>query len=137
LQEYWLPLIQVSLELDRGQASKAIEVLEQPAGFDLAEPSPLSQTTLYPAYLRGSAYLAEENGQGAAPQYQKFLDHRAAIANQVLGALAYVGLGRAYAQARNIESSRTAHDTFFSLWQDADPDITILKGAKAEYAKLQ
>ena len=59
------------------------------------------------------------------------------MANQPLGALAYVGLVRAYAQARNIESSRTAYEAFLSLWKDADPDIPIVKEAKAEYAKLR
>jgi hypothetical protein len=65
------------------------------------------------------------------------VEHRPIIANQRLGTLAYVGLGRAYAQARNIESSRTAYETFLSLWKDADPDIPILREAKAEYAKLR
>jgi hypothetical protein len=106
LQEYCLPLIQGSLEWDRGKRSKAIEILERAAAFDL-EPPPVSVTTLYLPYLRGR-YLAEGNGEGAAAQYQKFMEHRAIIANQPLGALAYVGPGRAYAQARNIESSRTA-----------------------------
>jgi DNA-binding winged helix-turn-helix (wHTH) protein/predicted Zn-dependent protease len=137
LQEYWLPLIQASLELDRGKASKAIEILEPAAAFDLAEPPPVSLTTLYLPYLRGSAYLAEGDGERAAAQYQKFLEHRTVIANQPLGALAYVGLGRAYAQERYIETSRTAYETFFSLWKDADPDIPILREAKAEYAKLR
>jgi len=132
-----LPLIQASLELDRGKASKAIQILEPAAAFDLAEPPPVSRTTLYLPYLRGSAYLAEGNGERAAAQYQKFLEHRTVIANQPLGALANVGLGRAYAQERYIETSRTAYETFFSLWKDADPDIPILREAKAEYAKLR
>ena len=126
-----------SLELDRGKASKAIEILEPAAAFDLAEPPPVSLTTLYLPYLRGSAYLAEGNGERAAAQYQKLLEHRTVIANKPLGALAYVGLGRAYAQERYIETSRTAYETFFSLWKDADPDIPILREAKAEYAKLR
>jgi tetratricopeptide (TPR) repeat protein len=86
--------------------------------------------------LRGRSYLAEGNGERAAAQYQKFVEHRPIIANQPLGALAYVGLGRAYAQA-NIESSRTAYETFLSLRKDADPDIPIVKEAQAEYAKLR
>jgi hypothetical protein len=76
LQESWLLLIQASLELDRGKASKAIEILEPAAAFDLAEPPPVSLTTLYLPYLRGSAYLAEGDGERAAAQYQKFLEHR-------------------------------------------------------------
>ena len=30
-----------------------------------------------------------------------------------------------------------AYKDFLTLWKDADPDIPILKQAKAEYAKLQ
>jgi hypothetical protein len=77
------------------------------------------------------------DGTNAAAEYQKFLQHRTVIANFPLGALAYLGLGRAYALADSIENSRTAYEQFFSLWKDADPGLPILKSAKAEYAKLR
>ena len=40
-----------------------------------------------------------------------------------------------YALTGNKSKSRAAYQDFFGLWKDADPDIHILKEAKAEYAK--
>lgn len=137
LQGYWLPAIRASLELNRGRASEAIEALKRSSDYDMGAVSPLFVVSLYPAYVRGGAYLAKGDGTNAAAEYQKFLQHRTVIANFPLGALAYLGLGRAYALADSIENSRTAYEQFFSLWKDADPDLPILKSAKAEYAKLR
>jgi hypothetical protein len=59
------------------------------------------------------------------------------VLNFVLGALAHLQLGRAYAASGDVGKARVAYQDFFALWKDADPDIPILKEAKAEYAKLQ
>ena len=93
--------------------------------------------TLYPAYLRGQAYLAAHNGSAAATEFQKLVDHRGIVINFPLGALAHLGLARAYALSGDTAKSKTAYHDFFAVWKDADPDIPILKEAKAEYAKLQ
>jgi hypothetical protein len=90
-----------------------------------------------PIYLRGEAYLAEKKGDLAAKQFQAYLDHRGLYLNFVLGPLAHLGLARAYALQGDTNKARTAYQDFFALWKDADPDIPILKQAKAEYAKLQ
>jgi hypothetical protein len=87
--------------------------------------------------LRGLAYLAEKQGVPAAREFQKILDHSGIVGNEPIGALARLGLGRAYALSADIAKSKTAYRDFFTLWRDADPDIPILKEAKAEYAKLQ
>jgi hypothetical protein len=92
---------------------------------------------LYPVYLRGTAYLAEKQSAPAAREFQKILDHAGVVGNQPIGALARLGLGRAYAQSGDTAKSKTAYQDFFALWKNADPDIPILKEAKAEYAKLQ
>jgi hypothetical protein len=92
---------------------------------------------LYPVYLRGQAHLIAHQGKDAAAEFQKIVDHRGIVLNFPLGALAYVGLARAYSVQGNIAGARTAYQNFFTLWKDADPDIPILKEAKAEYAKLQ
>ena len=73
----------------------------------------------------------------AAAEFQKLLNHPGIVLNSVLGALAHLQLGRAYALAGNAPKSRAAYQDFFALWKDADPDIPILKQAKAEYAKLK
>ena len=93
--------------------------------------------TLYPAYLRGQAYLAAHNGTAAATEFQKFLDHRGIVVNFVTGALARLQLARAYAMAGDSAKAKSAYQDFLTLWKGADPDIPILKEAEAEYAKLQ
>ena len=87
--------------------------------------------------MRGEAYLKARNGQEAAAEFQNIIDHRAVVANDVLGALAHLQLGRAYAIYGDTAKSRAAYQDFLTLWKDADPDIPILKEAKAEYARLQ
>jgi serine/threonine protein kinase/tetratricopeptide (TPR) repeat protein len=136
---YWLPSIRASTELHRQNPSKAVEVLEVSRGYDLASPNPSTGfgSFLYPAYLRGEAFLELHRGGDAAMEFQKFLDHRAVVANCPLGALAHLQLGRAYAMAGDTAKAKAAYKDFLTLWKDADPDIPILKQAKAEYAKLQ
>jgi hypothetical protein len=93
--------------------------------------------TLYPTYLRGQAYLMAHNGTAAAAEFQKFLDHRGIVLNFSLGALGHLGLARAYVVSGDTAKAKAAYQDFFALWKGADPDIPILKEAKAEYAKLQ
>jgi tetratricopeptide (TPR) repeat protein len=92
---------------------------------------------LYPIYLRGQAYLMLYNGSAAAAEFQKMIDHRGIVLNFPLGALAHLGLARAYALAGDTAKARTAYQDFLTLWKDADPDIPILQQAKAEYARLK
>jgi hypothetical protein len=91
---------------------------------------------VYPAYLRGQAYLLAHNGAAAAPEFRKLLDHRGIVLNLVTGSLAHLQLGRAYALSGDTSQAKAAYQDFLTLWKDADPDIPILKEAKAEYAKL-
>ena len=101
----------------------------------------------YPIYVRGKAYLAGGQGSEAAAEFQKVLDHPGAVLNEPIGALAHLGLDRAYAlEAQSMQGAeadsarakaRTAYSDFLTLWKDADPDIPLLRQAKAEYAKLQ
>ena len=96
---------------------------------------------MYPAYLLGQAYLnsgnASGNGELAAAEFQKILEHPGVIVNFPLSALSHLGLGRARALAGDKTGARTAYQDFFALWKEADPDIPILHAAKAEYAKLK
>jgi tetratricopeptide (TPR) repeat protein len=97
----------------------------------------LAASTLYPAYVRGQAYLQLGQASSAAGEFQKLLDHPGCVMNFSLGALARLGLGRAYALAGDKAKARAAYHNFLTLWKDADPDLPILKQAKAEYEKLQ
>jgi Tfp pilus assembly protein PilF len=92
---------------------------------------------MYAPYIRGEAYLATHDGASAAREFQKFVDHRGLAVNCPLASLAHLGLARAYALSGDSAKAKTAYRDFFSLWKDADPEIPILKEARAEYAKLQ
>src|SRR5258706_7945234 len=92
---------------------------------------------LYPVYVRGEAYLAAHQGGEAAAEFQKILDHRGIVLNEPIGALARLQIARAYAMQGDTAKARAAYQDFLTLWKDADPDIPILKQAKAEYAKLR
>jgi eukaryotic-like serine/threonine-protein kinase len=92
---------------------------------------------LYPAYVRGEAYLAARQGREAAVEFQKILDHRGIVVSDPLGALAHLQIGRAYAMEGGTTQAKAAYQDFLTLWKDADSDIPILISAKAEYAKLQ
>jgi hypothetical protein len=77
------------------------------------------------------------DGNRAAAEFQKFIDRRGVVMNFPWGALARLGLARAYAMQGDAAKARAAYQDFLTLWKDADPDIPILKEAKAEYAKLK
>jgi serine/threonine protein kinase/tetratricopeptide (TPR) repeat protein len=139
LNGYWLSTIRAAIELKRKHPRKAIELLAVASPYELGIPYPQAQAcgTLYPVYLRGEAYLQAGQGQEAAAEFQKMFDHRGIVANFVLGALAHLQFGRAKAMTADKDAARKAYQDFFTLWKDADPDIPILKQAKAEYAKLE
>ncbi len=137
LKLYWAPTLRAAMELNGERAAQALVFLEAAAPYELGEPPPMTQGTLYPVYLRGEAYLQEHKGNEAVAEFQKFLDHRGIVGNFFTGALAHLGLARAYAMSGDTGKSRAAYQEFFALWKDADPDIPVLKQAKAEYAKLQ
>ena len=137
LKLYWLPTINAAIELSRGNSSQVLVYLEAAAPYELGGPPPLQEGTLYPAYLRGQAYLLAHNGTAAAAEFQKLLDHRGIVLNFVTGAIAHLQIGRAYAMAGDTAKAKAAYQEFFSIWKDSDAEIPILKQAKAEYAKLQ
>jgi tetratricopeptide (TPR) repeat protein len=136
----YLPSLRGLLALNRGEPAKAIELLQVAAPNELAEPRSSIQGffgALYPIYVRGEAYLAARQGGKAAVEFQKILDHRGIVVSDPVGALAHLQLGRAYALSGETMKAKAAYQDFLTLWKDADPDIPVLKEAKAEYAKLQ
>ncbi len=162
LNEYWLPLVRAQVELNRGNARQAIEYLEPVRRYELATASLPTNVLLYPIYVRGEAYLKAGLPDKAQAEFQKILDRPGLVGNYILGALAHLGIGRAYAmeagipivsisgkrgseQQRNrgpdrsdaLARARLAYEDFFALWKDADPGISILKQAKTERARLQ
>jgi serine/threonine protein kinase/tetratricopeptide (TPR) repeat protein len=137
LKVYWLPTVRAVLDLNANNTTQALESLEAPAPYELGEPEQFQLGTMYPLYVRGLAYLAAHNGTAAATQFQRILDHPGITINFPTGVLAHLQLGRAYVVAGDGAKAKAAYQDFFSLWKDADPEIPILKQARAEYAKLQ
>ncbi len=152
MQSLWLPAIQAQLALDKKNPAAALTALQTASTIELGEIAFVNNVScLYPTYVRGEAYLAAGQGSAAAPEFQKILDHSGIVWNCWTGALAHLGVARAKAlqsrtllgqgQGADADAARVralaAYKDFLTLWKDADPDIPILREAKAEYAKLQ
>jgi serine/threonine protein kinase/tetratricopeptide (TPR) repeat protein len=148
MQSLWLPAIQAQLALDRKNPVLALNTLQAASPIELGSiPFVNNISCLYHVYVRGEAYLAVGRGSAAATEFQKILDHSGIVWNCWTGALAHLGVARANAlqaktaQGADADAARVralaAYKNFLTLWKDADPDIPILKEAKAEYAKLQ
>jgi len=137
VQFNYLPTLRAQLALSRDNPSIAIEALQAAAPFELGLPNSPFAPALYPAYVRGGAFLAAHRGAEATIEFQKILDHRGILWNAPNSALAHLQIGRAYAMQGDTTKARAAYQDFLTLWKDADSDIPILKQAKAEYAKLQ
>ena len=147
MQTLWLPAIRTQLALSRNSPARALNQLPAPSQleFGLIQFAN-SVSCLFPIYVRGEAYLASGQGQQSAAEFQKILEHPGIVGNCFTGALAHVGLARANVmQARTLQGAEAnaarvralgAYEDFFTLWKDADPDVPILKQAKAEYTKL-
>jgi len=136
LQLYWLPTISAAVKLETGNAAPALVDLELASAYELGQ-ADMFINYLYPAYVRGQAYLGAHNGASAVVEFQKLLDHKPLVLNFVTAALVHLEIGRAYLMAGDTAKAKAAYQDFFTLWKDADPDIPILKQAKAEFAKLQ
>jgi serine/threonine protein kinase/Flp pilus assembly protein TadD len=133
VQFEYLPMIHAAAALQSGSANKTLEALVPAAPYELG----ITGLELYPVYLRGEAYLAAHQGSAAAAELQKILDHACVVRNDLISALAHLGLARAYALSGDTVKAKSAYQDFLGLWKDADPEIPILKEAKTEYAKLQ
>ena len=134
-QNYALPIIRAAIRLAKNDPAHAIESLRPTAKYELALPDTVN--SVYPAYLRGLAYLQMGNGPLAAPEFQKVIDHPGIVGRFVTGALARLQLARAKAMAGDNVGARKSYEDFFDLWKDPDPDIPIYREAKMEYSKLK
>jgi tetratricopeptide (TPR) repeat protein len=126
----WLPAIRAAMELQRGNASQAIDLLQAASRYERA-------AEFWPQYVRGQAYLRLKSGSEAAAEFQKILDHHGEAPLSALYPLAHLGLARAEALASDVAGSRKAYQDFLALWKDADPDLPVLIAAKKEYERLQ
>jgi eukaryotic-like serine/threonine-protein kinase len=133
----YLPVLRAQLALDHGDSAKALEELQVAAPYEVGAARDFCGA-LHPAYVRGEAYLAAAKAKGelAATEFQKILDHRGVVGSEPIGALAQLGLGRAWALAGEKGKAKSAYEDFFSLWKGGDSEIPILKRARAEYMNL-
>jgi len=142
VQTEYLPMIRGAAALGGGHsaspAGTVFQELAPAARYELgnANCSGTMNFFLYPAYLRGLASLAAGQGSAAIVEFRKILDHPSVASNEIIGALAHLGVARAYALSGDTSRARVAYQDFLALWKDADPDIPILQQAKAEYSKL-
>ena len=136
----YVPTLRALFALRHSQPADAIELLQVNVSYELAVPG-ISYFgffgSLYPVYVRGQAYLAQHQAAQAAAEFQKILDHPGLVFADPAGAVARLQLGRAYTVSGEKIKAKAAYQDFLSLWKDADPDVPILKQAKAEYARLQ
>jgi serine/threonine protein kinase/Flp pilus assembly protein TadD len=135
LNSVWSPIARAFTEIRRNNGSKAVALLESARPYELGQGP--NSCNYWVNYARGEAYRVAHDGANAAVEYQKILDHQGVEAVSPLYALAHLGLGRAYALQADNAKARTAYQDFFATSKDGDPEIPILKQAKAEYAKLQ
>jgi tetratricopeptide (TPR) repeat protein len=131
---YSLPTIRAAVKLRQGDPAAAIELLRPTTEYEMAQN--LVFDNLYPAYIRGLAYLQMKKGSLAAPEFQKLIDHPGIVGDFVTGAIAHLQLGRAQAMTGDYAAARKSYEEFLALWRDADPDLPVYKEAKAEYAAL-
>ncbi|MGC1253939.1 MAG: protein kinase [Candidatus Acidiferrales bacterium] len=139
VQFNYLPTLRAKLAVNKANASEPLETLRAALPYELGQTtySSYGWTAMYPVFVRGESYLAAHQGSEAAAEFQKILDHRGVVLNEPIGALAHLGLARAYALQGDTAKAKAAYQDFLTLWKDADPDIPILKDAKSEYAKLK
>jgi tetratricopeptide (TPR) repeat protein len=131
----WVPLAQATNDIYRNQPAQAIARLESAAPYEFGG-APLG-AIYWPIYIRAEAFLKTRDGVKAAAEYQKILDHQGLAPHSPRYSLARLGLGRAYALQGDIPKARAAYQDFFAVWKDADPDVPVLKQAKAEYEKMK
>ena len=135
----FLPALRAMIALNQGQPSKALELLQPAAPYELgAHRTSFAGLfgNLYPSYVRGEAYLAAHRGVEAVAEFQRILDHRGIVVSDPIGAVARLQLARAYMMADDRTHAKFVYDDFLKLWKDADPEISILKQARAEYEKV-
>ena len=138
IQSVWLPAIRAQVELTRGNAAKAVDLLQPATPYELGEGiGSLNFVCILPAYIRGEAYLGAKKGAEAVAEFRKILDHRGLVSNCWTGSLAHLDLARAYTLSGDTAKARTNYQDFLALWKDGDPSLPVLQQAKSEYAKFQ
>jgi serine/threonine protein kinase/Flp pilus assembly protein TadD len=136
IQYYWLPSIAAAIALEQHAPERALSLLQPALNYELGWQPPFELGPMYPAYVRGLAYLQAKQAQAAAAEFQKMLAHPGVTGNFVLGALARLQLARAQVMMGDKVAAQQSYRTFLELWKNADPDLAMLQQAKSEYAAV-
>jgi eukaryotic-like serine/threonine-protein kinase len=126
------PVVLATIQMENGHADEALRILEPVKPYEFG-----THAYFYPNYLRATLYLKLRRAEEAASEFKAVLEHRGVTVMDPTWELSQLGLARAYSLQGDTTRAKTGYQDFFALWKDADPDIPILKEAKAEYAKLQ
>ena len=137
IQKYWLPVLRGRVAIDQGNPGKAIQLLSPSLPTETAITDEFSVSSLYPAYVRGQAYLLSGDGKAAATEFQKLIGHPGLVLNTPLAALARLQLARAYAVSGESSKALGSYREFMALWKNADRDTPVLVKASAELAQMQ
>jgi len=138
VQFVYLPTIRAQLALNRGDAPKALELLQAASPYESGVPSTINfANDLYAIYVRGEAHLAAQHWKEAATEFQRIIEARGLVVNEPIAALAYLERARAEVSSGDSVKGRVSYETFFQLWKNPDPDVPAFKDALAEYVKLQ
>ena len=135
VQFYGLPAVRAAIEIQQNNPRRAVEVLRPALDYELINEPGVNG--MYPAYLRGLAYLQLHQGSEAAAEFQKLIDHPGVVMRNVTGALTRLQMARAQQMAGDTAAALRYYEEFLALWKDADPDLQPLKEAKAEYTRLR
>jgi eukaryotic-like serine/threonine-protein kinase len=136
----YVPVLRALSALERGKATDSLERLQIALPYELAlnglNFNHFYLGGLHSAYVRGEALVAAHKYAEAATEFQKILDHRGIVGSDPISALAHLQLGRVFALSGDKIKAKASYEAFLALWKNADPDVPILKTAKAEYQKL-
>jgi eukaryotic-like serine/threonine-protein kinase len=135
VQRYLVPTVRAAVKLHQHDPAAAIDLLRGTVQYDLAYSQ--SFDYLYPAYIRGLAYLESGDGRSAAGEFQKLIDNPGLCGEFITGPLARLQLGRAERLMGDKAAARESYEEFLTIWKDADPDLPVYRQAKAEYAQLK
>jgi tetratricopeptide (TPR) repeat protein len=140
VQFSYLPALRALDALNQGDAANALEMTQVATPYDLAVPGTAFYTgsffgTLYPVYVRGLAYSRMGRHREAAAEFQKILDHPSIVLNDPIGPMARLQLARALSASGDRAKSAAAYKDLLTLWKNADPDIPVVRQARAESAK--
>lgn len=137
VQSNYLPVIRGQLALLANKPDQAIDLLKDARRYELGQPAQVIALNVYPAYVRGQAYLALHDGSSATAEFQRIIDNPGMSLNEPIAALAHLGLARASSAQGDPAKAKSHYQDFLQLWKDADADLPVLKQARSEYAKLQ